>query len=86
MGHHLQLNHKQQLLKMCVLFYRGLNFDRHNVAFQTIWFRLNWILTAVTKKNLRELRNTIFWIFSCLRSFMQNSWEKNKKILLSMEN
>ena len=35
-GHHLQLNHEQQLLKMCVLLYRGLNFDRHNVALQNI--------------------------------------------------
>ena len=28
-GHHLQLKHEQQLLKMCVLLYQGLNFDRH---------------------------------------------------------
>ena len=35
-GHHLQLKHEQQFLKMCVLLHRGLNFDCHDDALQNI--------------------------------------------------
>ena len=60
-GYHLQLKHKQQLLKMCLQLYRGLNFESHNVAPPNVWSRLDWILIAVTIEPSRQLRNTIFW-------------------------